>query len=115
MCPTLQLGDIMGRTVQMPGAEATAEATAEAGDSQAVDPRDAELASLRAQLAAKEEAAKLPQVVYEPLTPKGKFALEASAFAHLSVAELIAEIDAGRCKEPITSVLCRDGYYARRS
>ena len=87
--------------IQTPGAE---------GVAPEVD-KDAEIAALKAQLA----ASKLPQVVYEPVTPNGKRALEASAFAHLTVAQLMAEIDAGNVKEPITSMLCADGYYARRA
>jgi hypothetical protein len=89
------------QTVQTPGAE---------GENVPEQDKDALIAELQAQIAAQ----KLPQVVYEPTTPKGKQALEASQFAHFTVAQLMAAIDAGEAKEPITSVLCSDGYYARR-
>lgn len=101
--------------VQVPGAEGAASAqSTNTGDGAAVDPRDAEIARLRAELAAKGAGDKLPQVVYEPDTPKGKLAKEASAFSHLTVEALMAEIDAGNVKEPITSVLCANGWYAAR-
>ena len=83
-----------------------------------------EIAKLKAQLAAArtensglKAAAKvstLPQVVYEPTTPHGRAARADSKFGHLTVAQLVVEIDAGRATEPFTSVLCADGYYARR-
>jgi len=75
----------------------------------------AQLAAANAQLAAKEAAAaKTPQVVFEPVTPHGAQALDASQFKHLTVAQLVAKIDVGEVKEPFVSVLCADGYYARR-
>jgi hypothetical protein len=79
------------------------------------DDRDAEIAKLKADLRKAEEAA-VPKagVVYEPVTPNGKLAREASQFGHLTSKELMAEIDAGNVREPLTSVLCADGYYAPR-
>lgn len=74
----------------------------------------AELAALRAENAAMKAKAELPQTIFEPVTPKGKVALVASAFAHLTVAQLMEQIDAGEAKEPFTSVLCADGYYTAR-
>jgi hypothetical protein len=74
----------------------------------------AELAALRAENAALKAKAELPQTVFEPETPHGKIARAASEFAHLTVAELMAKIDAGEAKEPFTSVLCADGYYTAR-
>lgn len=80
------------------------------------DDKDAEIALLRQRLAKAEEAAKPKAgVIYEPETPNGKKAKAASQFAHLTVAELMAEIDTGNVAEPITSVLCADGYYATRA
>lgn len=108
------------QSVQTPGGEvdppeaAASRALANAEHAEEAD-KDALIAKLQAQLAAKEKAEALPQVVFEPKTPNGMRALEASQFAHLTVAQLMAKIDAGEVKEPITSVLCADGYYARRS
>lgn len=86
----------------------------------AVDPRDAELAALRAQLEAanariaeQDAAASRPQVVYEPETPHGKANLEASAVSGLTVEQVRAAIQEKRLEPPITSYLCSDGYYAR--
>jgi hypothetical protein len=75
---------------------------------------EAELAALKAENAALKQAASLPQVVYEPQTPKGKEARAASLFGHLTVAQLMAAIDAKDVDEPMNSVLCIDGYYVRR-
>lgn len=103
-------------TTVTPGAEGD---KPEAGDEQGlkppVDDKDARIAELEAKLAAQEAESKLPKVVYEPVTPHGAAALAASDYAGMTVAELMAMIDAGRAKEPMTSVLCADGWYARRS
>ena len=77
--------------------------------------RDGEIAALQASKSAAAKA-NLPVGVYEPVTPKGKQALAASAFAHLTVDQLIEKIDAGEVQEPrVTSFLCADGYYCRRT
>lgn len=64
--------------------------------------------------AAATEAAKLPQVVYEPETPHGAARLATSPTAHMTVAEVRQAIDDKRMPEPSTNYLCRDGYYCRR-
>jgi hypothetical protein len=87
------------------------------GQDQPIDAedKDALIAKLQAQLADHEAKDKLPQVVSEPTTPHGAIALAQSAFAGMTVAELMAGIDAGKYREPpVTSVLCSDGWYARR-
>ena len=87
------------------------------GDSDDVAQLKAQLAAAQAEnagLKAAAEVSKLPQLVYEPETPHGKLARDASEFKHLTVAQLMAEIDAGNAREPMNSVLCADGYYCRR-
>jgi len=74
--------------------------------------KDARIAELEAKLA---EAQRLPQVVYEPTTPHGAAALAASDTAGMTVKQVMAAIDAGQLREPLSSYLCADGYYARRS
>jgi hypothetical protein len=111
--------------VSVPGEDATNDA-ADAADEQvsaganaAAETPDQELARLRAENAALQAAAaerdKLPQAVYEPVTPHGQAAMDSSATAGMSVAEVMAAVDAGKLREPVTSYLCRDGYYARRA
>lgn len=57
----------------------------------------------------------LPKVVFEPETPHGKAALEASATRGMTVAQVMQAIDEKRLPEPTTSYLCADGYYSRRA
>lgn len=108
--------------VETPGAAAVA-----AGSSQpmpnAWDPSDddtPQVAELKAQLKAQSEqlasATKLPAVVFEPTTPKGAEAIAASPYyaEGITSKQLMAKIDAGEAREPMTSVLCADGYYAPR-
>lgn len=64
---------------------------------------------------AKAAEAKLPQVVYEPETPHGKIALEASATRDMTVAGVMAAIKDGTLQEPMNSYLCADGYYVKRA
>lgn len=52
--------------------------------------------------------------IVAPEAPHGAAAYEASKHKHLTSTELVAEIDAGRVKEPLTGVLCADGWYAPR-
>ena len=73
--------------------------------------KDARIAELEAALAAQQ---KLPQPVYEPVTPHGAAALKSSDMASMTVAQVMAAIDAGKLREPLASYLCADGYYARR-
>jgi hypothetical protein len=86
----------------------------EAGASEQSD-KDAEIAALKAQLAALSSKPNLPQVVTEPVTPHGAIALAQSQFSHMTVAQLMAGIDTGQYREPTSnSVLCSDGWYCRR-
>lgn len=114
----------MGRntqSVEVPG-EPSARTGEDVDASASQDAAPDDVAALRAQLATKEAEnaelkakAALPQVVYEPVTPHGAAAMAASAVSEMTVAQVMAEIDAGRLKEPITSYLCSNGYYARRA
>jgi hypothetical protein len=101
------------RSAQMPGAEE--DANQFVTDEKELDPRDAEIASLKAELAARPANTSPAVTVYEYETPQGKLAREASAFGHLTVAQLVNKIDAGEAREPATSCLCIDGWYARRA
>jgi hypothetical protein len=96
--------------VQVPGAESAEPAQP---TSNPADPKDALIAELQAKLANQEAAGKLPQVVYEPVTPKGREAMAASAVSGMKVAAVRAAIQAGDLDPPVTSYLCSDGYYAR--
>jgi hypothetical protein len=77
----------------------------------------AQQAAIEANARATEAASKaaLPQVVFEPATPHGSKALAASETGHMTMAEVMAAIDAGQLDEPTNAYLCSDGYYARRS
>lgn len=90
----------------------------EPADGEVVETPEQELARLRAENLALTTAAaerdKLPQAVYEPETPHGKANLAASDTATMTVAQVMAAIDAGKLKEPVNSYLCADGYYSRR-
>ena len=72
----------------------------------------AENAALKAGAAA---ASALPSFVFEPETPHGIEAKANSKHLHLTTAEFAAMIDRGEAKEPMSHVLCKDGYYVRRS
>jgi hypothetical protein len=111
------------RPVETPGAAAV-----EAGvipgvpaDWEPSDDDTPQVAALKAQLKAQAEqlagATKLPQVVYEPTTPKGAEAIAASPYYAKGITskELMRQIDAGEVREPLSSVLCADGYYAPRN
>ena len=52
-------------------------------------------------------------MVFEPITKHGAERLALSPTGTLTVAEVMAKIDAGELAEPQTNYLCRDGY-ARR-
>lgn len=113
------------RTISMPGAvagdeAATAAASAAAPEALTVEQlqallaaKDAQIATQAAALAAAQSAQ--PAGLIVPVTPHGQAALAASGFAHLRVHELMAKIDAGEVKEPITGILCADGWYAGRA
>lgn len=104
------MGRISNQPVETPGAAAP-DTAAHDGPTLTVEEN---LAAAEAELAALKAKAALPQVVYEPTTPHGAIRLQESEYASMTVAELMARIDAGQVKEPITSALCSDGYYARR-
>lgn len=94
-------------TVQTPGAAA---ALASPGGDEG---KDARIAALEAKLA-ELQAPALPAVVFEPITKHGAERLALSPTGTLTVAEVMAKIDAGELAEPQTNYLCCDGFYARR-
>lgn len=105
----------MSKAKQIPGDEGTsAPADDQFGNDRtsATDPRDAEIAALKAQLADVEAAKKLPQVVYEPETPHGAVKLAESEFRNLTTTQLMAKIKRGDVEAPRTGVLCADGWFA---
>jgi hypothetical protein len=108
------------RTVLMPGAPAAqpVEAMAPGVDIDDTLTPEEQLAALRAEnarLQAQLATPAKPSVLFEPVTKHGAQALAASAFAHLTVEALMAKIDAGEAREPTTSVLCANGWYATRA
>jgi len=72
---------------------------------------EAKNAELTADLESKAKAA----IVFEPQTPHGMERLAASATKDMTVAEVMKAIDDKRLTEPMTSYLCADGNYCRRS
>lgn len=110
----------MTRTLLTPGAETDAEdaPVATTRVKKAAQDPAAELAALREENARLKAAQGLDPaaaaVVYTPVTPKGREALAASAYASMTSIELMAKIDAGEVREPTSSVLCADGWYAPR-
>jgi hypothetical protein len=98
--------------VQVPGAPADLTLadgpTSEAAP--AVDEKDAEIARLRAQLAATVPAPSASMVV-EADTPHGRLAMARSQHKHLTSAELDAQVRAGEVKLTDHHVLCKDGWY----
>lgn len=96
--------------VSIPGAPAAAasqEAPAQAAPG-AVDPRDAEIAALRAQLAAADPSTALIMEADGPNTRRHR---AESKHLHLTSVELRAKIDAGDVKLTDHHVLCKDGWY----
>lgn len=112
----------MSKSPRVPGADAAAAgAIAPIPADWAPDDSDTpQVAALKAKLKEAEDKLatdpKLPQVVFEPTTPKGAEAIAASPYysAGITSKELMRRIDAGEVHEPITSVLCADGYYTPR-
>jgi len=96
----------------MPKTEVPGEADLPKDQPEAESPQQ-ELERLRAENQALKAKAALPQVVYEPTTPHGLAALESSETANMTVVEVMAAIQAKRLREPVTSYLCKDGYYCR--
>lgn len=103
------------RTILTPG---EVEAQDDTQSPVAADPAS-ELEALRAEVARLRAAAgpKQPGIIYEPKTPHGAARLAESAYASMTVAELMAAIDSGKASElPHTqSALCSDGYYVSRA
>lgn len=107
------------RPTEVPGATTPQEQAPEdhvrGTDSPEVLRLRAENEALLKRLAERPAVPDLPQVVYTPETPHGKAAREASACAHLTTKQVMDLIDTGEMREPLSSVLCLDGYYVRRS
>jgi hypothetical protein len=87
-------------TPPAPGPDATAE----------VDPRDAEIAALRAQLAAK-NAPPGEQLIFEADGPNVRRHKAESKHLHLTTAELDKQVRSGKVKLAEHHVLCKDGWY----
>lgn len=86
-----------------------------AGDD--VEALKAKLAALEvknAELLADIESKKKSNIIYEPETPHAAERLAASATRDMTVAQVMAAIDAKRLTEPMTNYLCSDGTYCRR-
>lgn len=99
--------------VQVPGAPADltlADGPEAASPVSAADAKDAEIARLRAQLAATVPAPSAGMVV-EADTPHGRLAMARSQHKHLTSAELDAQVRAGEVKLTDHHVLCKDGWY----
>lgn len=98
--------------VQVPGAPADTaveeQQQEQAARPAAVDPRDAEIAALRAQLAAKSA----PLVAAEADGPNTRRYKAESKHRHLTSAELHAQVRAGEVPLTEHHVLCSDGWYA---
>lgn len=92
--------------IQIPGAPVEAEIEAP------IDPKDAEIAALRAQLAAAGVPATPDSIVFEPVTQHGAGYIAASEHRHLTAAELNAQVRKGEVKLVDHHVLCKDGWYA---
>jgi hypothetical protein len=107
----------MARTIHTPGEVIEDRAVDVASPPRTAAELEVLLAASEAALAAAKAAgsSKMPTTIYEPVTPHGAIARADSAVAHLTVAQVMAEIDAGRLREPVTGMLCADGYYCRRT
>jgi hypothetical protein len=93
--------------IQIPGAPVEAEAGTP------IDPKDAEIAALRAQLAAAGGTPTTPDsIVFEPVTPHGAGYIASSEHRHLTASELNAMVRKGEVKLVDHHVLCKDGWYA---
>lgn len=95
--------------VSIPGAPATAASAPQASEAApgAVDPRDAEIAELRAKLAAADPSTALIMEADGPNTRRHR---AESKHLHLTSVELRAKIDAGEVKLTDHHVLCKDGW-----
>lgn len=83
-------------------------------DVEALKAQLADLQAKNAELLADIESKKKSNIIYEPETPHAAERLAASATRDMTVAQVMAAIDAGRLSEPMTSYLCADGTYCRR-
>ena len=80
-------------------------------DSPEVAALKAQLAEANAKIEAAAEAAKLPQVVYEPVTPKGKEAIANNPdTVGMTSKALMQKIKDGEVARPSNAVLCSDGW-----
>ena len=99
----------------VPGAPEADTASVTTTDSPEVAALKAKLAEAEAKLEAADSAAKLPQVVYEPVTPKGAEAMANNAnTVGMTSKQLLAKIKAGELTMPTSAVLCADGYFCPR-
>lgn len=108
------------KPTEVPGASIPTDAAPEdhvrGTDSAEVIRLRAALDAANAKLAERPAVPDAPQVVYEPKTTHGEAARAANKdTAHLTTTEVMSLIDASEMKEPLSQVLCRDGWYVRRS
>lgn len=102
--------------VSVPGAPADTAADlpaatgADAATAASVDPRDAEIAKLRAELAAANAPAR-PAMVMEADGPNVRRHMAESKHLHLTSAELHEQVMSGKVKLTEHHVLCKDGWY----
>jgi hypothetical protein len=109
--------------VQTPGAASDTAAGAQEGDQHdpqgdesggvGPDPKDAEIARLRAQLAALQSpAAAGDAMVIEGIGPHNRQKMAESKHAHLTAIELHDQVASGKVRLTERAVLCKDGWYA---
>lgn len=96
-------------------AEQTQDLTAGGDEVKALKAKLAALEAKNAELAADLESKAKSAIVFEGENPHGQERLAASATGGMTVAQVMKAIDDKRLPEPMTSYLCKDGNYCRRS
>jgi hypothetical protein len=76
------------------------------------DDKDAEIARLKAELAAAKAAPPPEAVIFEAQTPHGAEYRAGSSFSHMTTAELDVLVRKGQIQLREHHVLCSDGWYA---
>lgn len=99
--------------VSIPGAPVApaADVTGAPAATPAIDPRDAEIAKLRAQLAQAQAANTMPSLVMEADGPNSKRYRAESKHLALTTEELDAQVRAGKVRLTDHHVLCKNGWY----
>jgi molybdopterin converting factor small subunit len=108
--------DLAARAAQENGSDAEQTKDLTVGDDvEALKEQLAALQARNAELLADIESKKKSNIIYEPETPHAAERLAASATSDMTVAQVMAAIDAKKLPEPMTNYLCADGTYCRRS